>query len=414
MRIAGALVLLVGAASLQAAEPPASEELLELVRQQQSQIASLQAQLDTQRQALESLQQKVEATTRATDAANQKAEILAESLEQRPAVAQSANTIGGYGELHLNTWDSQRGGEDKKELDFHRFVLFYGHRFNDRLRFDSEVEIEHTLAGDGEPGAVELEQAYIEYDWAEGHSLRAGQFLLPVGFLNETHEPPTFYGVERNPVESRIIPTTWWEGGVELTGSLADGLRYDFAVHSGLNASAEEDYAIRDGRQEVAKARFDSEAYTGRLRWLAVPGLELAATVQYQRDVAQESDPAAGDAWFYSGQLGWQYGNFGLRALYARWSLDGAGPEAVGADRQDGWYVEPSWRLTDRWGVFARYSRWDNRAGDSADTEHAQTDVGLNFWLHPQVVFKLDYRNEDAPDGAPEFDGWNLGFGYQF
>jgi len=232
--------------------------------------------------------------------------------------------------------------------------------------------------------------------------------------LNETHEPPTFYGVERNPVEKNIIPTTWWEGGLSFTGGFADAMRYDFALHSGLFTTADDNYAIRAGRQKTAKAKFNSQASTGRLRWRGVPGLELSASVQYQQDITQDTDPLAGNAWLYTGLVAWQHRKFGLRALYARWSLDGIGPESIGADRQDGWYVEPSWRFNDHWGIFARYNRWDNLAGSDADTEYTQWDVGVNYWLHPKVVFKLDYQDQDAAPGHKELDGWNLGLGYQF
>lgn len=391
-----------------------SEEMLALIRAQQQQIEQLQQQLDANRQALEALRQQVQANAQASESANEKAEILAENIETQPARAASANTLGGYGELHVNLLENQATGEDSNTLDFHRFVMFYGHRFNDRLRFNSELEVEHAVSGGDEPGEVELEQAYIEYDWAANHSLRAGLFLVPVGFLNETHEPPTFYGVERNPVEKYIIPTTWWEGGVDFTGSFADAMRYDFALHSGLNTSAGDDYAIRAGRQKGAKAKFDAPAWTARLRWLGVPGLELAASLQYQDDITQETNPDAGSAWLFSGQAAWQYRGFGLRALYAHWSLDGAGPERIGADEQEGWYVEPSYRFGERWGLFARYGEWDNLAGSATDTQYAQWDLGVNYWLHPNVVFKIDYQNQDAPAGRKELDGWNLGMGYQF
>lgn len=86
----------------------------------------------------------------------------------------------------------------------------------------------------------------------------------------------------------------------------------------------------------------------------------------------------------------------------------------IGADRQNGWYVEPSWRFNENWGVFARYNTWDNQAGGVADTEYTQWDLGVNYWLHPNVVFKLDYQDQDAPPGKKELDGWNLGVGYQF
>ena len=123
-------------------------------------------------------------------------------------------TIGGYGELHLNLND-----DADNEIDFHRWVLFINHRFSDRITLNGEFELEHSLAGDGKPGEVELEQAYIDIALDGGNHFKAGLFLLPVGTLNETHEPDTFYGVERNPIEKNIIPTTWWEAGLALNGS---------------------------------------------------------------------------------------------------------------------------------------------------------------------------------------------------
>ena len=115
--------------------------------------------------------------------------------------------LGGYGELHYNDLSGRGGASDKEALDFHRFVLFFGYDFNDRIRFNSELELEHSLAGDGKPGEVELEQAYIDLDLTDDHTARAGLFLVPVGLLNPTHEPPRFYGVERNSVEKNIIPS---------------------------------------------------------------------------------------------------------------------------------------------------------------------------------------------------------------
>ena len=390
------------------------DEMQSVIKTQQEQIDFLLQQLDDTREVVLALKEQVDANAQATVEVNEKAEILADNMESQPVMAESSTRFGGYGEMHANMLENQVTGEDSNVLDLHRFVLFFSHDFNDRTRFMSELEVEHAWSGDGKPGEVELEQAYIEYDWATNQSMRAGVFLVPVGILNETHEPPTFYGVERNPVEKNIIPTTWWEGGLQFHGGFADAWRYDAAFHSGLYTDADDNYAIRAGRQKVAKAKFDSGAATGRIRWLGVPGLELSASVQYQDDITQETDPTAGSAWLYTGHVSWQHKAFGLRALYANWSLDGEGPEEIGADRQNGWYIEPSWRFNDKWGVFARYNRWDNKAGNNNDTEYSQWDIGINYWLHPNVVFKLDYQDQDAPDGNKELDGWNLGVGYQF
>lgn len=321
--------------------------------------------------------------------------------------------IGGYGELHYNHLNSQTGGSDKREVDFHRFVLLFGHEFTEKINFVGELELEHSIAGDGQVGEVELEQAYVNFKLNDKHQLNAGLFLIPVGILNETHEPPTFYGVERNPVEKNIIPTTWWEAGLGLNGELSPGLSYDLAIHSGLNTSAASAYKVRSGRQKVGNATAEDGAITARLRWNRIKGFEWTGTIQFQGDVTQGADNTAGDATLFETHIIYNYEKFSLRALYATWDLDGAGPQAIGADEQEGFYIEPSYRINKKFGIFARYSQWDNAAGDSTASEMAQTNVGLNYWPHEQVVLKFDYEDQDYDTGN-ERRGINLGVGFDF
>ncbi len=389
-----------------AAATPTLEQLWSQMQHQQQEIERLKARN-------QELEQQLDATGSAMDEVQRH---TAMGADTQAASTVPDTTIGGYGELHYNSWDNQRpGGSDKDQLDFHRFVLEFGHRFNDRIRFFSELELEHALVEGGEEsGEVELEQAYVEFDLSDRHRVKGGVFLLPVGILNETHEPATFYGTERNPVEHDIIPSTWWAGGAVLSGEIAPALSYDLAVHEGLNTSASSDYTVRSGRQKTAEATAQDPAVTARIKWTRIPGLELAASVQHQTDITQGSDPTAGAANLFETHAVWQRGPFGLRALYAMWDLDGSGPAAVGADEQRGWYIEPSYKLTRQVGLFARYNRWDNRAGDSADSEYTQLDFGVNYWPHPDVVIKADYQNQSAPAGQDEFDGVNVGIGYQF
>ena len=297
-------------------------------------------------------------------------------------------------------------------MDFHRFVLFFGHSFSDRVRFFSEVELEHAMAGEGKKGEIELEQAFIEFDLSDRHRAQAGLFVLPVGILNQTHEPPTFYGVERNPIETNIIPTTWWEGGAGLNGEIMPGWSYDVIVSSGLFVpiSGTNAYLIRSGRQAVSNARADELAYTGRIKWTGWSGVELVATAQYQSDVTQGT-AAAASATLLEAHAVVSQGPFGLRALYANWSVEGNAAKAVGRDTQSGWYIEPSYKILPSVGVFARYNAWDNQAGDSTDSEKQQTNIGVNFWPHEDVVIKADIQQQS---GVINDDGFNLGVGYQF
>jgi hypothetical protein len=358
----------------------------------------------TLREHLQQAEQKIEATGTQVD-----------SIVLKSGTSRATTTFGGYGELHLNKQQNRNpGGIDKNEMDLHRFVIFMGHQFNDQLRFFSELEVEHNIV-EGGKGAVELEQAYLDFALNDTFSIKAGSFLVPVGIINETHEPPTFYGVERNPVETNIIPATWWEGGTAVTANLESGFALVVAVTSGMKASSADNYAVRKSRQELAEGtEARNPAYTARLKWTAIPGIELAGSIQCQTDVTQSADTTAGAATLIEGHMVLNRGSFGLRALYAGWSLDGSGPKAAGADRQNGWYVEPSWKFSEQWGVFARRSIWDNRAGDAIDSRYRQTDFGVNYWPHPDVVVKLDHQNQQSPSGQDEFDGFNVGLGYQF
>ena len=377
---------------------PSPEEMWDIIQQQQREIEELKA-----RQS--ATDEKVEAT----------ADRIEEVTVKEPAGGMvegwwNKTSIGGYGEMHYN-------GGNQDQIDFHRFVLFFGHQFTDRIRFFSELEIEHSLVGESKPGEVELEQAYIEFSLTDRIHSKVGLFLLPIGILNETHEPPTFFGVERNIVETNVIPTTWWEGGAGARADLGSGFSTDVAVHSGLNVATTGSSAFltRGGRQKVANAVAEDPAVTGRLKWTGMPGVELALSGQYQNDLTQGAQPT--EAVLIETHASIRRGPWWLRALYARWDLNSAQAQAIGRDEQYGWYVEPGYIFgTGKGdvGVFARYSQVDNTAGDSTDSKIKQTDVGLNYWPHPQVVLKADYQFLDVPAGQIGDDRINLGVGFMF
>lgn len=339
---------------------------------------------------------------------------LANQVDANSTGSTSDTTVGGYGELHYNNLSSETKGEDKREMDLHRFVLFVNHEFNDDIRFFSEFEIEHSIAGDGKVGEVEVEQVYVQFDLNDNMKANAGVFLIPVGIMNETHEPPTFYGVERNPVEKNIIPATWWEGGAMLSGNSASGISYDVAIHSGLNVEAGPAEAkfvdIRSGRQKTGEAAARNMAATARVKYTGISGLELAASLQVQDDITQESTDGVDGATLIETHARYNVANVTLTGLYANWDIDGDAVKAADKDTQDGGYLEASYKISPKFGVFVRQNEWDN--GGAGDTSKSQTDVGFNYWPHEDVVIKADYQSQN--DIAGDFDGFNLGVGYQF
>jgi len=394
----------LAAVSVQAAEKtPSLEEMWQLIQAQQTEIQNLKGQLNKTETKLQVTEVKLDATADAIEQGAVGGEAMA-----KVASWVEKTTIGGYGEHHFNHFEDK---DDK--VDAHRYVLYFGHQFSDDLRFFSEFELEHGIAGDGQPGEVELEQAYIEWDYSQNHSVQFGQFLVPVGIINETHEPDTFYGTERNLVEKNITPATWWETGVQLKGEVAPGLSYNAAVHSGLSIESG-DYKIRDGRQKSAKATAEDLAFTGRLKYTGIAGLELAATLQHQQDVTQGDLGQSAAALLTEVHAAYNSGDFGLRALWAGWDIDSELSGKAGSDEQEGWYIEPSYKLTEKLGAFVRYSEYNNTAGDSTSTDTEVWEYGVNYWLHPQVVLKADYTDYVNDNGGSDSDALNLGVGWSF
>ena len=280
--------------------------------------AELLAKIEAMQQQIDALKQLVLANQDQAEEADAKIEAVAEMVETAPAQATvSKTTIAGYGELHYNNLSAEDPSRDVEEIDFHRFVLFFGHEFNDKTRFYSEFELEHALAGDDKPGEVELEQAFIEFDLKQDLYAKAGLFLVPVGILNETHEPPTFYGVERNDVENIIIPSTWWEAGAALNGRWGSDWAWDLALTSGLAMPVDGSNAfrVRSGRQKVAEALASDGAVTGRLRYQGVPGLQAALTIQHQFDPSQVADDGLDDGTLLEAHIDYRNRGFGFRAL---------------------------------------------------------------------------------------------------
>lgn len=257
---------------------------------------------------------------------------------------------------------------------------------------------------------------FIDWRLSPQASLNLGQFLLPVGLLNESHEPDVFYGVERNPVEERIIPATWWEKGAMLRLLPKNGIALDLAVHNGLRgdvATLGGAEGLREFRQEFGGARAENMAYTLRLKVQPAQGLELGVTAQWQEDINDASIvPERAPAVLLEAHADCHWRDMRFRSLYAQWSVDGAMAKAAGADLISGYYVEPSWKASDRVGLFARFSQWNTAATLAGKEDDRQVNIGFNYGLNPRVVLKADLQDSNQPGGLG--DGLNLGVGMSF
>jgi hypothetical protein len=341
--------------------------------------------------------------------------------------------VAGYMDLHFN---KDRG--DFFRPDFHRFVLLFGHSFSERIKFWSELELEHSLLEGGlESGELALEQAYLDFLAKPYLNFRAGMLLTPVGIVNERHEPPSFNGVERPFVETLIIPTTWRELGFGLTGDLGRGFRYRAYVTSSLDASFfDAESGITEGRTSGLDASFRNPAKVVRLEYAGIRRLTAGAS-------------------FYSGHAGfntpgvnprvtlgeidvrYSFSRFDVRGLFAQTWITKAGELNTLLEQQTGvnpnvarqlrgYYVEPGFHVLPRRTrfdliAFGRYERYN--------TQHRMPDgyvplpqfnrsswiTGITFKPTPDVALKFDYGfNRNRSSVIRAVDGVNLGVGWWF
>jgi hypothetical protein len=361
-------------------------------------------------------------------------------LQHLPLAAQAdseSTTVGGYGEVH---YTNATGPDTPGEINVRRFVVYLAHTFSERLAVRSELELEDAKIEGGEPGGeVALEQLYLDYTISPAVTLRTGLVLPPVGIVNETHEPPTFNGVDRPLFDQDVLPTTWRELGAGVVGTLpgSSGLSYRVYLMNGLRADGFDAVSgIRGGRQEGKEASFANPSLTGRLEW-ARPGLRVGGSFWYGGSANQ--DPALGTGTFdnavalIAADARYDLGQLMLRGVVANITISDADRinaaygNQVGS-RIAGGYVEAAYNLlsalapasTQRLNAFLRHERFNTQAGvpdgviQDESLARRITTFGVSYKPVYNVVFKGDYQLQRTRAGVAEGELLSLGVGYQF
>ena len=167
-------------------------------------------------------------------------------------------SIGGYAEGFYRHYTGDDSTSNVDTSDALRMVLYAGYKFTDRLVFNSEIEFEHATTNanlDGQAGSVSVEFAALDWLFRPWANLRTGLVLVPMGFVNEVHEPPFFHGVLRPEVETRIIPTTWRENGVGVYGQIGEQIEYRSYVVTGLDSLGITPTNLRGARSSGNRSR---------------------------------------------------------------------------------------------------------------------------------------------------------------
>ena len=340
-------------------------------------------------------------------------------------------SLAGYGEM-LFTQNSGR----TDVADALRAVLYLGYRFDEKWLFHSEIEVEHgsTSATSGttaSAGEVSLEFGYLEHQFDERLSLRTGMVLMPVGLVNEQHEPTMFLPAARSQTETRILPTTWREIGVEAVATIGD-LDAKWFVGTGLDGEEFDHTGLRAGRQKGNREAADDIATALRLDWHVSSGCVVGGSAVYQKAGQDGVRGAAAipelDTVIAEGHVDFRTGPWIARGLYASAFSDDAQAFATAtgrnlAERSYGAYGElgcdvMTWLGPDSVAAvipFVRYEHIDTQAKMSAGiaADASQSSTILTFGVHwrptDRIVFKADFEEWDD-----SFDRFNLAMGYVF
>ena len=338
--------------------------------------------------------------------------------------------VGGYAQVDYNQPESDNGN-----LDVHRLVMLLGYKFSDKVQFITEIEYEHVKE-------LYVEQAFLQYTIADNVNLRGGLMLVPMGIVNEYHEPTTFNGVERPNVDKSIVPSTWREIGLGITGKVdIASLRYQAYIFNGFASVNGEKVlggsnGLRNGRQKGAESTINTPNLSAKLDYYGVPGLRLGLSGYFGRTQAEDDvqELEGADVGISMVGLDARYINrrFSARGQYIQAKLSDPDKYNILYDTNlgselKGWYAEAAYNLLpigkeQKLDAFLRYEQYDthaatNDAGIDRNLAYNRNEwtTGLSYHIAPGAVVKADYQILDNAAVGNESKGqFNLGFGVWF
>ena len=337
-------------------------------------------------------------------------------------------SIGGYAQIDYNEPDGAAPGK----LDVHRFVMFLGYKFNEKVSFMTEIEYEHV-------SEVYVEQAYLKYKANENFNILAGLMLVPMGIINEFHEPTTFYGVERPNVDNYIVPTTWREIGVGFSGKIDDAsLKYQAYLFNGFKSYAagagilRGSDGLRKGRQKGAESVVNSPNLSAKLDYYGITGLRLGLSGYFGKTQTDNSSIEASTVGISMIGLDarYKYENLELRGQYIHTNLTDTEDynlltgKDLGSEMY-GLYAEVAYSF-DLKGVekltpFLRYEKHNTHAGTAGNLvandafDRDELIFGLNYKIANGAAFKIDYQlMNNAVAGSDTAKQFNAGVAVSF
>lgn len=353
--------------------------------------------------------------------------------------------IGGYGQIDYNQ-PLDNNIRNNGILDVHRLVILFGYKFNSKTQFISEIEYEHV-------SEVYIEQAFINYRINDYVNFRGGLLLIPMGIINEYHEPPLFNGVERPGVDNIIVPTTWREIGAGFTGNISDiSLKYQLYLINGFNGYDDDTgilngaNGLRNGRQKGAESFLSSPNFSGKIDFYGISRIKLGIAGYFgnsQSDlfngIDRNDDNAIqkADSSFIGIKMTgfnaiYNYNGIKLKGQFIYTVLNNTneynsftgkdiGSSMLGFYAELGYNIFPLLNITDKELIpFVRYENYNTHYTVSGSLEkndvydHTDITLGIGLWLAKGAVLKADYQLLKTKADNDFSNSLNLGIGIMF
>lgn len=342
-------------------------------------------------------------------------------------------SIGGYGEMVYNRYagEKENGTTSGKvdQFDMLRAIIYVGYKYNENWLLNSEFEFEHATTGVA--GSVSAEFVHVEYLRRPEFNLRFGLLLMPMGLVNELHEPTVFMGVGRPDIEQVIIPSTWRENGVGIFGEIGS-VSYRTYLVNGMRGSMFSASGLRGGRQKGSKAQANHFGWTGRVDITPRAGLVIGGSA-YAGYSGQDLTLGAKNlnipTAIFEGHVDLRHRGLwisilGVRghigeALELNQSLGFIGNQSVG-DVMQGFYAQAGYDVLAGTALndvtlmpYVRYEKYNTQnsvpvgfSKDPSKDVHSIT-AGLSFYPESRIVFKADFKriSNEAKSGINQVNG---------
>ena len=387
-------------------------------------------------------------------------------------------SVSGYGVIHYSHFDWELDPGRRAAIDVERFVIAPQYRINDIIRLESELEFEHGGTGStmefdkfeefGEfeteiekGGEVIVEKLAAVFSFQPSFNFRVGHIIVPVGLVAKRHRPQHYFTTMRPEAEAHIIPTIWHETGVEIFGSFGS-LNYQVQIVNGLDSTgfSSRHWIVRGHQLRFETVNAEAPAFVGRLDYVFNENATIGISGYYGDTAANRPKPDVDfDAHVGIASLHGFYEMNGVkvRGLFLWGTLENADllsqknralsnnlnvkRTPIGSSAL-GWYIEAGYDILSFFRQpnnsaehsdlkdtssdqalegFARYDYYDTMASvegiifDNPRWERSTWTFGINYHIHPKVVFKSHYSlRRLATKQKNKENTFALGFGFQY